>query len=263
MDERDRTWLEEMSEAYERWLVPVLFAPYAADLAERAASHEPRHVLELAAGTGALTRVLVERLDADVVATDLNEGMVVVGGRNVPGATWRRADAMDLPFDDGSFDLVVCQFGVMFFPDKRAAFAEVRRVLEPGGRFLFSTWGTVAENDYAGALSRALDQLFPDDTPRFLTTVPHGYHDPEVIVADLEAAGFRGVHHVAVTLPGHAGSAADLAAGFCTGSPLRAGLAERGDLEELTARIGDLLADELGPGPLTGSMTAHLVEAST
>jgi SAM-dependent methyltransferase len=259
--DQDRTWLREMSEAYERWLVPTLFRPYASDLAARVAAHRPGRVLELAAGTGAVTRLLVEELHAEVVATDLNQGMVEVGRANAPRADWRQADAQALPFEDASFDLVLCQFGVMFFPDKRGAFAEVRRVLRPGGAFLFNTWAELADNDHAAALSNAVDSLFPDDPPRFITTVPHGYHDPDVIVADLEAAGFRHVHHVTVTLAGVATSADGLARGFCTGSPLRAELAARGDLDALTQQVSAILTAELGDGPLTGSMSAHVVEA--
>jgi SAM-dependent methyltransferase len=262
VSDQDRTWLREMSEAYERWMVPMLFRPYAADLAARAAAHQPERVLELAAGTGAVTRLLVEELDGEVVATDLNQGMVDVGRIEAPGADWRQADAQSLPFDDGSFDLVVCQFGVMFFPDKRAAFAEVHRVLRPGGRFLFSTWAELADNDHAAALSHAVDGLFPDDPPRFITTVPHGYHDPDAIAADLAAAGFRQVHHVTVTLAGTAESADGMARGFCMGSPLRAELAARGDVESLTEQISAILTSTLGDGPLTGSMAAHVLEAS-
>jgi ubiquinone/menaquinone biosynthesis C-methylase UbiE len=261
VDDRDRIWLEEMSEAYERWLVPVLFRPYAEDLAERVATFAPSRVLELAAGTGALTRVLVERVQGEVVASDLNDGMVTVGRRNAPGAIWRTADALALPFDDGEFELVVCQFGVMFFPDKRAGFAEVRRVLAPGGRFLFNTWGPVAENTYAAALERAIERVFPDDPPRFITTVPHGYHDPDTITADLEAAGFEEVRHVTVSLPGSTPSAAAVTSGFCLGSPLRAALLERGSLDDLTAEVMALVTEELGEGPLVGALTALVVEA--
>jgi SAM-dependent methyltransferase len=259
--DQDRTWLRDMSEAYERWLVPTLFRPYASDLAARAAAHRPERVLELAAGTGAVTRLLVEELDAEIVATDLNQGMVEVGRQRAPGADWRQADAQALPFDDESFDLVVCQFGVMFFPDKRAAFAEVRRVLRPGGRFLFNSWADLAANDHAAALSAALDGLFPDDPPRFVAAVPHGYHDPDAITADLESAGFQHVHHVTVTLAGTAASADDLARGFCTGSPLRAELAARGDVDALTERVSAALTASLGDGPVTGAMSAHVVEA--
>jgi SAM-dependent methyltransferase len=261
MDERDRTWLEEMSEAYERWLVPTLFAPFAADLAERVAALGPRRILELAAGTGVVTRAVLERTDAELTATDLNEGMIAVGRRNAEAATWRQADALDLPFDDDSFDLVVCQFGVMFFPDKRAAFAEARRVLAPGGTFLFNVWGSVAESDFAEAMASALAAVL-DEPPAFMAAVPHGYHHRATVVSDLEAAGFHDVQHVAVTLTGSAASATDLAAGFCRGTPIGAALAEHGDLDELVTRIGLEVTATFGTGPVSGSMTAYVFEAA-
>jgi SAM-dependent methyltransferase len=261
VDDRDRTWVEAMSEAYERWLVPTLFVPFADDLVERVVTHAPRRVLELAAGTGVVTRRLVEQLDAEVVATDLNPGMIAVGERYAPGATWRQADALSLPFEDASSDVVVCQFGVMFFPDKRAAFAEVHRVLAPGGAFLFSTWGTVEESTFAAALAGALETMFPGDPPTFSADVPHGYHDERTVMGDLRAAGFAHGQFMTVTLQGHAASAADVAAGFCHGTPLRAVLMERGDLDELAARVATLMEATLGVGPVAGSLTARVFQA--
>jgi SAM-dependent methyltransferase len=210
-----------------------------------------------------MTRRLLERADADIVATDLNVGMVTVGERLAPGATWRQADAAALPFDDHTFDVVVCQFGVMFFPDKRAAFAEARRVLAPGGALLFNVWGSVEENDFAAALTSALESVYPEDPPAFVTSVPYGYHDEATIVADVRAAGFAHAQIVTVMLAGRAASAAEVAMGFCKGSPLRAELVDRGDLDEATTRIGALMTDRLGPGPITGALTAHVVEALT
>lgn len=134
-----------MPVAYEQYLVPVVFRPFAEDLAARAAALNPGRVLELAAGTGVLTSVLLSAAPSvELTATDLNEAMVTFGSARAPGAVWRQADAQRLPFPDGGFDLVVCQFGVMFFPDRVAAFSEIRRVLAPGGRFLFNTWGPLA-----------------------------------------------------------------------------------------------------------------------
>jgi ubiquinone/menaquinone biosynthesis C-methylase UbiE len=159
-----------MPEAYERWLAPAVFHPFALDLAQRAARLTPRRVLEIAVGTGVLTRELVAAIPAaEVTATDLNAAMVEFGSRQVAGAAWQQADAQRLPFDDRRFDLVVCQFGVMFFPDKPAAFREARRVLTPHGRLLFSTWSTVDTHDFAAALVAGVERAFPDDPP---TRVP-------------------------------------------------------------------------------------------
>lgn len=262
-EEADSVWGVSMSEAYERWLVPTVFRPFAADLALRTAAHAPRRVLELAAGTGALTRELVDTLDAaEVIATDLNEAMVGLGRVREPRAEWRRADAMQLPFEDGEFDVVACQFGVMFFPNKPAAFTEARRVLTPAGTLIMSTWGRLEEHDFQAALVAALEQVFPDDPPTFMVAVPHGYADLDAVVGDLSTGGLRCVHAEAVTLQGTAASAAEVAAGYCKGTPLRAGIEARGELEALTALIMKEMERQLGSAPVTGQMTAHVVEAT-
>ena len=144
----DRRFTGSVAEIYESLLVPMIFAPCAQDLAERAAARRPARVLEQAAGTGVLTRALDAALPARtrIVATDLNQAMldqaIAVGGTRA-SVEWRQADAMALPFADGEFDLVVCQFGVMFFPGKGEAFAEARRVLAPGGTLLFNCWDKI------------------------------------------------------------------------------------------------------------------------
>ncbi|MFJ1757845.1 class I SAM-dependent methyltransferase [Kitasatospora sp. NPDC088134] len=254
-----------MPEAYERYLVPVLFRPFAVDLAARAAALAPRRVLELAAGTGALTSELVAALPgAELVATDLNAAMAEFGAARVPGASWRRADAQRLPFPDGGeggFDLVVCQFGAMFFPDRPGAFAEVRRVLAPEGRFLFSTWGPIGAHGFDVALQAATDRAFPADPPDFLRTLPHGYHDPVRVAADLAAGGLHLEWERELVLDGTAATAADLATGFLTGTPLRAAVEARGadpDAPTLHALVTAELTSRLGPDPVTAPMAAQL-----
>ncbi|MCZ0982968.1 class I SAM-dependent methyltransferase [Streptomyces diastatochromogenes] len=249
-----------MPAAYERYLVPAVFRPFADDLAARVGALRPRRVLELAAGTGVLTSGLLAAVpSAEVVATDLNEAMVAFGSARVPGAVWRQADAERLPFSDGGFDVVVCQFGVMFFPDRVAAYREVRRVLAPGGRFLFNTWGPLDTHGFGEALQAGLERAFAVDPPQFLRTVPHGYGDPSVVAADLAAAGFTVEEGLELTLEGRAASAADVATGFLGGTPVRAAVEQRGDdvaavratvIEEMTAR--------LGPGPVSAPMTAYV-----
>ena len=186
----DRVWVDTMPAAYDRWLVPAVFRPFALDLARRAAVHAPARVLELAAGTGVLTREMVG-IGASVTATDLNDAMVDLGRRRVPEARWRQADALHLPFAEGQFDLVACQFGVMFLPDRPAAFAEAARVLAPGGRVLVNTWATLDTHVFQAALVRALERVFPDDPPTFMAAVPHGYPDPDALAADVTAGGLR------------------------------------------------------------------------
>jgi SAM-dependent methyltransferase len=188
--------------------------------------------------------------------------MVELGQKRAPGAAWREADAMDLPFDGDQFDLLACQFGVMFFPDKPAAFAEARRVLTADGTVLVSTWATLDTHAFQAALVAGLERAFPNDAPTFMVTVPHGYADPDAVVADLSAGGLRCRTVESVTLEGRAASAADLALGYCTGTPLRAEIEARGDLVATTAVVAGEMEKRLGFGAVRGEMTAHVFEAA-
>ena len=179
--ESDKIFAGSIPKLYETYLVPLIFRPYAEDLANRLASRPLSRVLEIAAGTGVVTRHLASVLPEDVaiVATDLNRPMLDMAagiGTSRPVA-WRQADAMQLPFEEAQFDAVVCQFGVMFFPDKPKVFSEARRVLRPGGVLLFNVWDRIEENEFAHTVTTALESLFPQDPPRFLARTPHGYHD--------------------------------------------------------------------------------------
>jgi len=191
----DRVFAGSVPEIYDRYLVPMIFEPYADDLAQRLGSLAPGRVLEVAAGSGVATRAMATGLPADseITATDLNPGMIdrarAVG--TARPVRWQQADVVDLPFDDGSFDAVVCQFSVMFFPNKVAAFAEVLRVLRPGGMFLFNVWDRIERNEFADVVTAAVGTVFPDDPPMFLARTPHGYHAERQIRSDLAAAGFR------------------------------------------------------------------------
>jgi ubiquinone/menaquinone biosynthesis C-methylase UbiE len=262
-DDADRVWVGSMPDAYEHQLAPTVFRPFAIDLARRVSARSPGRVLELAAGTGVLTRELVAAVaSADVIATDFNAAMVDFGREHVPQATWLQADALNLPFDPGSFDLTACQFGVTFFPDKQSAFTEARRVLTAAGTLLFNTWASLDSHDFQAAVDDALRRVFPDDPPTFLASVPHGYADPEVIVSDLRTAGFQHVTVETVTFEGIAQSAADIAAGYCTGTPLRAAIETRADLHTTIAVITKELQARLGTGAVTGRMSAYVIEAT-
>jgi SAM-dependent methyltransferase len=263
-EDASRVWAEDMSSAYDEHLVPAVFRPYAEDLADRVARHAPQTVLELAAGTGVLTRAMLARLPAaDVTATDLNVAMVDVGSAHVPTAAWRQADAMQLPFGEASFDLVACQFGVMFFPDRPAAYAGIARVLRPGGHFLFSCWAPLEKHDVEAEVIAALARTFPADPPTFLARVPHGYHDASVVVSDLTTAGFAGVHIDTVELECTGRTAAELARGYCRGTPLRAEIEARGDLDTTTDAVAAALKRRFGPGTVVGRMAALVVSADT
>lgn len=257
----DAVWIRPMADSYERLLVPAVFAPFARDLAGRVASLAPSHILELAAGTGVVTRELLTAApEAELTATDLNPAMVEVGSELAAGARWEPADATRLPFADQLFDCVVCQFGVMFFPDKPTAFSEVARVLAPGGHFVMSTWATVGEHDFSIALEAGLRDVFPHDVPAFLSEIPHGYADVERVVADLRLGGLESIEVTSITLIGSAQSATDIAVGFCTGTPLRAAIEERGDLDEAIDAVARELRTRLGPDPVTGRMTALVID---
>jgi len=255
--------------AYETYLVPLLFEPYAADLAGRVAALQPGSVLEIAAGTGAVTRAMASRLPASVpiVATDLNPPMLAEAAAR--GASrpieWRPADATALPFGDATYDAVVCQFGVMFFPDKPKAFSEARRVLAPGGTFLFNSWTGLADNELAHAVQDALASVFPEDPPRFMERVPHGYHDRPRIEADLAEAGFPKPARIELlTLHSRARSARDAAVAYCLGTILRDEIEARdaSRLDGAIAAAESAIATRFGGGEVDAKMQAHVVAAA-
>jgi ubiquinone/menaquinone biosynthesis C-methylase UbiE len=191
----DKVFAGSIPQIYDRFLVPLIFEPYARDLADRLAKAGPQDLLETAAGTGVLTRAVAARFPVStrITATDLNQPMLDYARTRLSGDSriaWKQADALALPFGDQSFDAVACQFGAMFFPDRVAGYKEARRVLKPGGHFIFNVWDRISENDFADVVTQALADIFPDDPPRFLARTPHGYHDVDQIRADLKAAGF-------------------------------------------------------------------------
>jgi SAM-dependent methyltransferase len=262
----DRQFTGSIPELYERYMVPLKFAPYAEDLVRRVAVRRPARVLELAAGTGAVTRRLAEALppEATLVATDLNPAMLAHAtalGAARP-VTWRPADAQQLPFADGAFDVVVCQFGVMFFPDRAGAFAEARRVLAPGGALLFNVWNRLETNEFAHVAELALKARLPADPPGFMGRTPHGYFDLQRIRGDLQAGGFQAPPRMeTVTLRSRAASARVVAIALCQGTPLRGELEARSlPLEEATDLVAAALEARFGAGPVDGQLQAHVVE---
>ena len=235
MSDGDTRFAGSIPAFYDHYLGPLLFAPYAADLAARAAALGPERILETAAGTGIVTAALANALPAaEIVATDLNQAMLDVAAGALPAIDFRQADAQALPFADAEFDLVVSQFGVMFFPDRIGAYAEARRVLRPGGAFLFNAWDRLERNPVTAAVGDALAAHFPGDPPSFYKRIPFGYHDPARIEADLRAAGFTGIAIETVGLSSRVDARA-AATGLCQGTPLRAEIEARGDLAEATA----------------------------
>jgi SAM-dependent methyltransferase len=262
----DKTFAGSIPRIYDTYLVPLIFAPYAADLARRVAARAPARLLEVAAGTGVVTRALASALPAQavIVATDLNQAMLdhaAAVGTARP-VEWRQADAMNLPFEDAAFDAVVCQFGVMFFPDKAKAFAEVRRVLRPGGAFLFNVWDRLADNEFADVVTGALESVFPADPPRFMARIPHGYFDRATIERDLAAGGLAAPADFAtIAARSRAASPRIPAIAFCQGTPLRneIELRDASRLGEATDAAEQALARRFGTGAVDGKIQAHVV----
>jgi SAM-dependent methyltransferase len=262
----DDKFAGSIPEVYDAYLVPLTFEPYAADLAERLSGRPVRRILELAAGTGVVTRALASAMPASVsiVATDLNQAMIdraATVGTSRP-VTWRQADAAQLPFPDAAFDTVVCQFGVMFFPDKVKAFSEVRRVLARGGVFIFNVWDDLASNEIEDAVTTALESVFPADPPRFLARTPHGYSDTRAIARDLASAGFPAMPEIfTVEARSRAESPRIPALAYCHGTPLRNEIEARdaSRLSEATEVVATAMARRFGTGPVDGKMRAHVV----
>jgi SAM-dependent methyltransferase len=269
-NDTDKVFTGSIPKLYDTYLVPLIFEPYAADLADRLSSRSLSRVLEIAAGTGVVTRALASMLreSVSIVATDLNQAMLdqasAVGTKRP--VEWRQADAMQLPFGDGTFDAVVCQFGVMFFPEKSKAFSEARRVLRPGGVFLFNVWDRITENEFADTVTTALESLFPEDPPRFLARTPHGYHDQRIIAHDLADAGFVASPRIdTVAARSRATSPRVPAIAYCQGTPLRNEIESRdaSRLGEATDIAAEAVAKRFGRGGVDGKIQAHIVTVET
>ncbi|MCU1396710.1 MAG: putative methyltransferase, ubiE/COQ5 family [Ilumatobacteraceae bacterium] len=265
--ESDHLFAGAVPDIYDELFVPLIFTPYAIDVTERLAGTVDGDLLEIAAGTGAVTRLLADTLPAAVAitATDLNQAMLDRAeriGTSRP-VRFRQADVFALPFDDASFDVVVCQFGVMFFRPQPAAFAEIRRVLRPGGRLLFNVWESLDRNDFARVVTAAVNALAPDDPSHFFERTPHGYRDPATIVADLLAGGFTADPVIErVDRRSRAAGANDVAVAYCQGTPLRGELEARGTgaLAAATAAAEAAITAEYGTGPIEAAISALVVD---
>ncbi|MGZ5170881.1 MAG: class I SAM-dependent methyltransferase [Burkholderiales bacterium] len=266
----DKVFTGSIPKLYETYLVPLIFEPYATDLVDRLTSRSLTRVLEIAAGTGVVSRALASVLpeNVSIVATDLNQPMLDQAsalGTKRP-VEWRQADAMQLPFTDATFDAVVCQFGVMFFPDKSKAFSEARRVLRPGGVFIFNVWDRIEENEFADSVTTRLASLFPEDPPRFLARTPHGYHDRSAIERDLANGGFTALPRI-TTVAGRsrAQSYRVPAVAYCQGTPLRNEIEARGPsrLSEATDLAAEAIAQRFGRADVDGKIQAHIVTIET
>ena len=267
MNTGDATFAGPVPEMYDRYLGPMLFEPYAADVAERLRDSGARRILEIAAGTGIVTRALHAALpDAQIVATDLNPGMLARAAQQLqaPNVTWKQADATTLPFADGEFDAVVCQFGAMFFPDRVAAFREAHRVLKPGGRFVLSIWTALEDSPFSCIVQEAIEDAFPEDPPQFIRRTPHGHGDAGVTTAELRAAGFARVDYEVVEKLSRAASPRDPAIGFCRGSPARGEIEARDPsrTQTIVDAATRVTIEHFGEGAVEAPMRANLFDAT-
>jgi SAM-dependent methyltransferase len=262
----DLVFTGSIPQLYDQYMVPLIFEPYAADLASRLAQRGPGSILEIAAGTGVVTRRLASELPAatSIIATDLNQAMLhhaqAIGTSRT--VEWRQADASQLPFADETFDVVVCQFGAMSFPDKPRAYAEARRVLRAGGAFVFNVWDRIDQNEFADVVTDALANLFPENPPRFMARTPHGYHDPGLIGQHLAQAGFtREASITTLSARSRAANAHIPAMAFCQGTPLRSEIEARGAMRllEATEVAAAAIRGRFGNGAVDGKIQALVV----
>lgn len=267
MTQSDKAFTGSIPALYDRYLGPMLFAPFADDLAARVKALAPLFVLETAAGTGIVTRRLAEVLpdDAVITATDLNQAMLDTAAAKFtsPRIGWQVCDATMLPFADRSFDCVLCQFGVMFFPSKVDAFKEARRVLRPGGKFLFNVWDKIESSPIFLTVADAIAARYPDDPPNFPRRTPYGHYAVQPILDQLSAAGFTKLESAVVTLPSASPTPLDAAIGVCHGSPLRSEIEARDPtgLDAATDAAAAALAARFGDGPIESTMQAIIFTA--
>ena len=263
MSEAGTPFKHSTPELYDRYMGPFLFEPYAKVVAERAALLRPDRILETAAGTGIVTRALHRAMpQAEIVATDVNRMMLDLAAQRLGSdrVSFQPADAQDLPFEDESFDLVVCQFGVMFFPEKVRAYEEARRVLRSNGHYLLVSFDRLELNAVPNAAGNAVAALFPDDPPTYMERGPFSYVDPARIEHDLQVAGFTHIELDTVTLTSRI-SARDAALGLVLGSPSRSEIERRDSsalnraLDAVTAALARWDGNEV-------PMSAHVVTAT-
>ena len=237
---------------YEKYLGPFLFEPYALDLVKRLPKGSLNNVLETACGTGRVTRHLVDALAANgkIVATDLNADMLSVAREKVTDSriNCQVADAQDLPFDDNSFDAVVCQYGVMFFPEKPKAFSEAYRVLKTGGSFIFNCWDNLDKNPATDIINKVLKEEFGTDAPTFLEQAPYSFFDQAEIRRLMQEAAFKDVKLEVLKINSRYNAPEVVINGFLDGTPLSAYLADKdpGKKSAVRKKSREQLVDRFG-----------------
>lgn len=254
---------------YDAGLGPNIFEYFAGQVAAKSASFSPQMVLEVAAGTGFVSRFLRDALPGDVplLVTDLNAPMLEVAATKFQpdeNVSFRPVDAMSLPFADDEIDQIVCQFGVMFFPDIVASYRETARVIRPGGQFIFSAWGSNADNPFSEVAHAAIAEFFPDNPPGFYK-VPFFYNDPGVVLGDLAEAGLTNASHEEMNHERTVTDLAGFARGLVLGNPVIAEINQRGGVDplEVVDRVHIRLKERFGTEPAKmplkiGVYTAHI-----
>ena len=268
MAESDKAFTGSIPEIYDTYLVPMIFEQYASDLAQRVEALAPNSVLETAAGSGVVSRAVAPCLtgEAQYVVTDLNQPMLDHAASKQPDSpliTWRQADALNLPFAEESFDIVLCQFGVMFFPNRTSGYREANRVLRPNGSFIFNVWDDISANEFADVATQAVATVFPDDPPQFLARIPYGYHDQDLIREELTQAGFTNIDCTTVEAISTAPSPRHVAIAWCQGTPFRNEIEARDAslLDRATDCAAELISERFGSGAVSARIQAHVFTA--
>jgi SAM-dependent methyltransferase len=266
----DKEFTGSIPEFYDTYLVPLIFNSYANDLADRVVNLTSDSVLEIAAGSGVVARALASKLPNSIryVVSDLNQPMLDHAKKNQPtpnAIEWQQADALNLPYEDASFDTIICQFGVMFYPDRLKGYQEAHRVLKPGGTLIFNVWDHIRENKFAEIATKAAAEIFPDDPPLFLARTPHGYHDADKICAELKQGGFVDITYETKADISRAPSPRHPAIAYCQGTPLRSEIENRGaeELQTVTDRAAELIEAQYGAGSVEAKIQALIFTAKT
>jgi ubiquinone/menaquinone biosynthesis C-methylase UbiE len=268
LSESDKAFVGSIPEIYDTYLVPLIFEEFASDLAERLATLEPAKILETAAGSGVVARALGSHLSAEAhyTVTDLNQPMLDHAAsqhESDPRVCWQQADALNLPFDDESFDPVICQFGVMFYPDRVAGYTEAFRVLKPGGTLLFNVWGPIGSNEFADISAKVIAAVFPDEPTSFLSRTPYTYHEEDLIRQELSQAGFSNVTYETLESMSSAPSPRHAAIAFCQGTPQRIEIEtwDASQLDHVTDRVEEVIESNFGAGPVSAKIKGHIITA--